>query len=100
MPMFREWCCGNKEKRLCFDKALKCWSYLIILCGHTFSAPAGRELSLREVYHESLQMEIANLIRERWPADDHTFLTSSFAVSDSLAHFTPYWNTRTQAHAR
>src|SRR5260370_9975769 len=34
MPMFREWCCGNKEKRLCSDKALECWSYLIILFGH------------------------------------------------------------------
>ena len=44
-----------------------------------------------EVYHESIQVEIANLILERRPADDHRFLTSSFAVYDSFAHFTPIY---------
>ncbi len=42
-----------------------------------------------EVYHESIQREIANLILERRPADDQRFFTSYFAVYDRFAHFTP-----------
>jgi hypothetical protein len=36
-------------------------------------------------------VEIANLILERRPADDHRFLTSYFAVYDSFAHSTPIY---------
>jgi hypothetical protein len=44
--------------------------------------------SLLKVYHESILGEIANLIRERLPADAQRFLTSYVAVYDRCAHFT------------
>src|SRR5947199_236856 len=58
MPLFREWCCGNKEKRLCSDKALECWSYLIILCGHTFSARHGVGVGAGQPVEEALDFQI------------------------------------------
>ena len=82
MPTFREGCSGHKEQRLCLDKALEGWSYLIILFAQTFSAPARRETFILEVYHERIQGEIKNLIREPQPAYDRGFLTSYVAVSD------------------